>query len=299
MQYHILKFLSFCVCLLPHKALLYIGRILGILYFHLIAKERNRAITQMQMSLGCSEKEAAETVKNSFINLGRSFLEILYTPRLNKNNINDFVDPHGLEKIKAAVQEGHGVVILTGHVGNWEWLAASMAFNGIPTTTIVKPQPNAQHTRILNEYRRMVGVEVFARGTSELMAAARALKKGKVLGFLVDQDAGPGGAFIKFFGRLASTPLGPAVFAHKFLSPVVPAFIVRREDGRHRLIIGDIMRYKDTGDPDKDLLDFTKKMTDFVENVIKNHPTQWLWFQKRWNTAPEEQKIKHHVSGRR
>lgn len=299
MQYRILKILSFCLCLLPHKVLLYIGKLLGILYYNLIAKERKRAIEQMRLSLDNTESEAAELVKKSFINMGRSFLEILYTPRLNKNNINDFVDPTGLEKVKAALAEGHGVVILTGHVGNWEWMAASVALNGLPTTTIVKPQPNAQHTRILNEYREMVGVEVFSRGTSELLAAARALKKGKILGFLADQDAGPGGAFIDFFGRKASTPLGPAVFAHKFLSPIVPLFIVRREDGKHRLIVGDIMRYEDTGNMDEDLLNLTKKMTKFVENVIRENPTQWLWFQKRWNTEPEKQKIKHHVSGRR
>lgn len=297
MQYRILKFLSFCVCLLPHKALLYIGKVLGILYFHLIAKERNRAVEQMRASLGNSEEEALDLVKKSFINMGRVFMEILYMPRLNKDNINDFVDPAGLEKLKAALAEKHGVVVLTGHVGNWEWMAAALAFNGIPTTTIVKPQPNSQHTRILNEYREMVGVEVFARGTSELLAAARALKKGKILGFLADQDAGPGGAFIDFLGRPASTPLGPAVFARKFLSPVVPLFIVRRKDGRHRLIVGDIMRYEDTGDADADLLRFTVRMTKFVENVIRNNPTQWLWFQKRWNTTPDEKKIKHHVSG--
>lgn len=299
MQYYILKILSFCVCLLPHKALLYMGKVLGILYFHLIAKERKRAIAQMRASLSNSEEDASRLVRESFINMGRTFMEILYMPHLNKNNINDFVDPRGLEKLREALKEGHGVVVLTGHVGNWEWMAASMAFNGIPTTTIVKPQPNSQHTRILNEYREMVGVEVFARGTSELLAAARALKKGKILGFLADQDAGPGGAFIDFFGKPASTPLGPAVFARKFQSPVVPLFIVRRKDGKHRLIAGDIMHCESTDNADADLLQFTIKMTKFVEDVIRENPTQWLWFQKRWNTAPDEKKTKHHVSGRR
>lgn len=275
------------------------GKGLGIAYFHLIAKERKRAIAQMRASLGNTKEEAARIIKESFINMGRTFMEILYMPRLNKNNINDYVDPTGLEKLRAALGEHHGVVVLTGHVGNWEWMAASLAFNGMPTTTIVKPQPNLQHTRILNEYREMVGVEVFARGTSELLAAARALKKGKILGFLADQDAGSGGAFIDFLGKKASTPLGPAVFARKFSSPVVPLFIVRRPDGKHRLIVGDIMRYHDSGDENKDLFDFTTEMTRFVEKVIIENPTQWLWFQKRWNTSEDEMKMKHHVAGRR
>ncbi len=278
---------------------MYMGKGLGIAYFHLIAKERKRAIAQMRASLGNTEEEAAKIIKESFINMGRTFMEILYMPRLNKDNINDYVDPAGLEKLRTALDEQHGVVVLTGHVGNWEWMAAALAFNGMPTTTIVKPQPNLQHTRILNEYREMVGVEVFARGTSELLAAARALKKGKILGFLADQDAGPGGAFIDFLGKKASTPLGPAVFARKFSSPVVPLFIVRRPDGKHRLIVGDIMRYHDSGDEDKDLFNFTTEMTRFVEKVIIENPTQWLWFQKRWNTSEDEMKIKHHVAGRR
>ncbi len=299
MQYRLLKAFSFLICLLPHRMLLFLGKGIGILYYHLVAKERKRAIEQMRASLGNSEREAQALIKESFINMGRSFFEILYTPRLNKKNINFYVRPEGIERIKEALAEKKGVVILTGHIGNWEWLAASLALNDIPTTTIVKPQPNSQHTRILNEYREMVGVEVFARGTSELVAAARALKKGKILGFLADQDAGPGGAFIKFLGRTASTPLGPAVFARKFSSPVVPAFILRDSNGLHHLEVGEIMHCPHTENADDDLLSFTKQMTAIVERIIRENPTQWMWFQKRWNTSPEEQKIKHHVSGRR
>ena len=138
-------------------------------------------------------------------------------------------------------------------------------------------------------------MEIFSRGTSELLSAAKALKKGKILGFLADQDAGPGGAFIEFLGRTASTPMGAAVFAKKFNSPVVPAFIIRQPDGRHKVEIGEILRYEDTGDSDKDLFDLTYRMTKILEQKITANPTQWLWFQKRWNTRPEQKKVKHHT----
>jgi KDO2-lipid IV(A) lauroyltransferase len=141
-------------------------------------------------------------------------------------------------------------------------------------------------------------VQIFSRGTSELIAAARALKAGKILGFLADQDGGPGGALVDFFGRPAATPMGPAVFARKFHSPVLPAFILREPDGKHRVVIGEVMRYEDTGNPDQDLYDFTVRMTRIVEDIIREHPEQWLWFQKRWNTSPEEMKSgKHHIAG--
>ena len=296
MRYHFLMALSRLICCLPHSWLLALGRGLGILYYKLIKKQRNRAIKQMMESLQISEEEAQRTVRASFINMAQNVLEILYMPNLNKDNFTEYIEIEHLDRMKAALAEKHGVVVLTGHVGTWEWLSAAFTLSGLPVTAIAKPQPNMQYTYALNDLRKTIHVEIFSRGTSELIAAARALKSGKILGFLVDQDAGPGGAFLPFLGRIAATPMGPAVFARKFNSPVVPAFILRQPNGKHKVVVGEVMRYHDTGDTDKDLFDFTARMTKVVEQIIRDNPTQWLWFQKRWNTKPEQQKTgKHHT----
>lgn len=295
MQYHILKLISAFICCLPHSFLLAFGKWVGEFYFCFIKKQRNRAVAQMSLSLHLRQEEAEKLVRDSFINMGRNFFEMMYMPHLTKQNFRKYIDIDNLSRLQAALAENHGVVILTGHVGNWEWLSAAFTFSDLPVTAIAKPQPNEQHTHFLNYLRQCIGVEIFSRGTSELLAAARSLKKGKILGFLADQDAGPGGAFLDFFGRRASTPMGPAVFAKKFHSPIVPAFILRQPDGRHKVIIGEIMRYEDHGDSDKDLFELTARMTKILENVIRDNPTQWLWFQKRWNTPPDEQKTRHHT----
>ena len=280
----------------PCCLLMGIGRILGNLYCLFVKKERERAVRQMMEALQMPEAEARRTVRESFVNLARNVLEILYMPHLNEKNFRKYIEIDHLEILKKALAEKKGVVILTGHIGTWECLSAAFTLNGLPVTAIAKPQPNMQFTEVLNALRDTIHVEIFSRGTSELLAAARALKKGKILGFLADQDAGPGGAFLPFLGKTASTPMGPAVFSRKFNSPVVPAFILRQPNGKHKVVIKDIMRYEDTGDTDKDLFDFTARMTKIVEGIVRENPTQWLWFQKRWNTKPEEQKKgKHHT----
>ena len=296
MIYHTLMLLSRIVCLLPHSFLLTLGKGMGILYYRLIKKQRERAVRQMMDGLGISEAEARETVRRSFINLGRNILEILYMPNLNRDNIHQYISFENREYIESAVAEGKGVVIFTAHIGTWEWLSAAFLLTGIPATAIAKKQPNEQYTRVIDDLRATIGMEVFSRGTSELFAAARALKAGKLLGFLADQDAGPGGAFIDFLGKTASTPLGPAVFAKKFGSPVVPAFILRRSDGRHKVWLGKPMHFdKSSGDTDQELYDMTVEMTRILERVIRENPTQWLWFQHRWNTPPEQRHVKHHT----
>ncbi len=290
MIYHTLMLLSRIVCCLPHSFLLTLGKGMGILYYRLIKKQRERAVRQMMDGLGISEAEARETVRLSFINLGRNILEILYMPNLNKDNIDEYISFENREYIESAVAEGKGVVIFTAHIGTWEWLSAAFLLTGIPATAIAKKQPNEQYTRVIDDLRATIGMEVFSRGTSELFAAARALKAGKLLGFLADQDAGPGGAFIDFLGKTASTPLGPAVFAKKFGSPVVPAFILRRSD------LGKPMHFdKSSGDTDQELYDMTVELTRILERVIRENPTQWLWFQHRWNTPPEQRHTKHHT----
>ena len=297
MLYRTLMFMSRVACHTPRPVLLALGWVLGNLYYLIIAKMRRRAVAHMMPALGIDETAAKKLVRASFINMARNFLDILAMPMLNERNFRDYIEIDHLERMQEALAEGHGVVVLTGHIGCWEWLSAAFTLNGMPVSAIAKPQPNIQYTRVLDDLRATIHVEIFSRGTSELIAAARALKRGKLLGFLADQDGGPGGAFIEFLGRTASTPLGPAVFSRKFRSPVVPAFILRQPNGKHKVIVGEIMRCPNTGDSDRDLHEFTVQMTASVERIIRENPTQWIWFQKRWNTSPEEQKTgKHHVS---
>ena len=296
MLYKTLMFMSRLVRCLPYDLLLFIGRILGNIYYLVVKKQRKRAIEQMMPALNISESEAKKLVRASFVNLARNMLDILYMPNLTPENIDNYVEFEHQERIDAAFAEGHGVVVVTGHVGTWEWMSGAVALKGYPVTAIAKLQPNAEYSRALDDLRATVHVEIFTRGTSELLSAGRALKKGKILGFLADQDGGPGGAFINFLGRTASTPMGAAVFSRKFGSPVLPMFIIRQPNGRHKIIVYDIMHYEDSGDTDKDLLDFTIRMNRIIEEVIREYPTQWLWFQKRWNTPPEMQKKnKHHT----
>jgi KDO2-lipid IV(A) lauroyltransferase len=290
-QYHILKIISWLVSQLPYTAVLFLGKVLGRLYHRVAARPRRRALKQLQQGLNLPTAEAEKIVKKLFVNLGQTLLEVMYTPTMIADNFEKYVTIENKHYLEEAVAEGHGVVILTAHIGNWEWLGAALALAGFPITTVIKRQPNDQHTRILNEYRELAGIEIFARGTTELVGAAKALKKGKALGFLADQDGGEHGAWVDFFGQKAATPLGPAVFAKRFHSPVIPAFIVRQPGGGHRLLLYSPLYCEDTGNDERDLYNLTVRMTKIIEDTIRRHPEEWLWFQKRWNTKFPEKEI--------
>jgi len=283
--YYAFKMMSFMVCLLPYSWVLAIGNQLGILYYHLAGRQRDLALRQIQESLGIEPLVAQQIIKSSFRKLGKTFFEVLYIPALTPGKLQEYVTIENRHYLEEARKLGHGVVVLSAHFGNWEWMGAAFAAEKFPVASIVKPQPNDQLSRILNEYRHMVGMELFTRGTNEMVSAAKAIKKGLILAILADQDAGPDGLFIEFFGKLSSTPTGPTIFAKRLKTPVVPIFIVRKPEGGHRIFCYEPLYYKDTGNEEEDIYQFTLKTTNIIEQMIRRYPDEWLWFQKRWNTS--------------
>ena len=286
-QYTALKTISKLVCALPYSTILSIGASLGPLYRLVGKKQVKRGLHNLMIGLSIDEKEADAILGRLFKNLGRSVMETLYMPNLTPEFIKEHIEMRGLERLDAAVAEDKGVVILTAHVGNWEWMGAALAAHGYPSTTIVKKQPNAQFTRLMNEYREMVGLEVFARGGSEMRGAAQAMKAKKLLGFLADQDGWYTGLPVMFLGQESSAVTGPASFAKKFKAPVVPVFTSRKENG-HIVHIMPALHYKDTGDVEKDMFRLTEETVKITEAFIKEHLDEWLWFQHRWNTKIHE-----------
>lgn len=286
-QYHALKLTSRLICLLPYSWLLAMGRLLGRLYYRLAGRQRERALTQIREGMGLSPAEAEKVIRRSFVNIAQTFLEVMYLPVLNRENITKYVDIENRHYLDAALAEGRGVAVLAAHIGNWEWLGAALSIWGYPVASIAKRQPNDQVTRLLNEYREAAGITSFIRGTTELVAAVKAMKRGMVLGFFCDQDGGRGGVFVEFFGKMAATPIGLALFARKMALPVVPIFIFRQPTGGHRVVVSPPLHVSPSADEAADIYNFTVKVTNIIEDTIRSRPEEWLWFQKRWNTKWE------------
>lgn len=287
-QYHFLKGISKAVCLLPYQTILTIGKHLGPVYSLVAKKQKKRGMKNAMIGLGINEAQASDLMEQLFSNLGKSAMEMFYMPKLSKEFILEHIELRNAHYLEAALAEQRGVVVLTAHVGNWEWMGATLAAHGYPVTTIVKKQPNAQFTRLLNEFREMAGMEVFARGGSEMIRAAKAMKNKKILGFLADQDGGFQGLPVEFLGQESSSVLGPATFAERFKAPVIPIFSSRKPEGGHIVHVLPPLYYKEGENKDEALFALTEECVRVTEAFIREHADEWLWFQHRWNTKPHE-----------
>lgn len=291
-KYGILKGISRLICACSHDRILAIGRFLGPFILNRIQKQKRRGLSQIMMGMECSRDEAERILQRVYQNIGMSAMEMLYMPRLvkEKDHINDYVRIEHPEYLEEAYAEGQGIVGLTAHMGNWEWLGAGLALHGYPTSAIGKKQSDDALMKIINEYRAEAGQHIYLTGTGgyEMIAAARSMKKNHILGFLSDKDGGRAGIPVRFMNRIFSFPQGPAVFAKKFKAPILPIFITRDEDGRHTIRMGKPFHYEVMEDKDEELIHNSQIMATIMEQFIKAHPYDWMWFQHLFWTAPEK-----------
>jgi KDO2-lipid IV(A) lauroyltransferase len=195
-----------------------------------------RRLSLEHLALALPELDARrreEVVRAMFRGHVRSVIEIALMRDIARR-LDEVVSVEGLEVMDEALAAGRGVVAITGHIGNWELLAAFFGLRGYPVTVIATPvkgeRLNAENVAV----RAEVGVETVLReGPGASRQILRTLKRGRILAILMDQATRGQATPVPFFGRLAWTPIGPALLAERTGARLVGVFIHRRADGRH------------------------------------------------------------------
>jgi KDO2-lipid IV(A) lauroyltransferase len=242
-----------------------------------------RSLCHLEIAqVGADARERRRIVREMFRATGRNLVDLFRLPRIGAEGFARIVSFEGLEHLDRALARGRGAVILSAHLGNWEVLAAALAARGYPMTIIARRIFDARSDRLLNRWRRACGVRVVTRQDG-LYPAVRALRRGEIVGTLVDQDTGGPSVFADFFGRPARTPEGPFRIARRTGAALVPLWIHLGVDGVHRVrVLPEIPEPAAGGDAREDAECWHR----ILEEAVREHPEQWVWYHRRWKTAP-------------
>ncbi len=202
------------------------------------------------------------------------------TPRLPTSALGKWIYVDNFNLLTQTLQEGKGCLVVSGHLGNWELMGAIVAKYGFPVTFVVTTQTNKRIEKMVDDIRRKAGIEIVKRSDA-IRGMRSALKRNRIVALLIDQDAHEEGAFVPFFGRLASTPRGPAFFHFRTGAPVIFARSARIHGERYKIQLERVETSNIT-DPDE----LTAKMTAMLEAAIRETPEQWFWMHRRWKTLP-------------
>jgi Kdo2-lipid IVA lauroyltransferase/acyltransferase len=224
--------------------------------------------------------------RRSVVSVCRTMLELLKLPRLSATDLEDLIETDDLEPVREALREGNGVMLITGHFGNWELLAAHLSHQVRPLTVIARDASHPVTASLINRARESHGIKVIGRRDTREML--RVLNSGGVLGMLPDQHAAEGGMLMEFLGRPAWTFTGPALLASRTRARVFAVFCVRQFEGPFRLVLLPEIRLASTGDRDADVVTNTRLINGVIEQAIREHPDNWLWLHNRWKRPVRE-----------
>ncbi len=274
---------------LPRKALWVFACGLAFLWFDLFRIRRWTVLKNL--SIAFPEKSHDERVR-----LGResmrytcyNFFEFSLLPTFDQKWVDENVIFHGLEQFEKAKAQGKGVLLLSMHVGNGDVGVAALALKGLRLNLISKKFKNQAINQFWFGVRERMGTRFFeAHGRNLAFDILKACRNNEGVVFVIDQFMGkPYGIESTFFGRKTGTAYGLALFALKTEAPVLPVYTYRDEDLKTHVVFEEPVNTEivteNKQDKDLQIKRMTQKYNDRVENIVREHPEQWMWIHRRW-----------------
>jgi len=273
--------------LLPARVSVWLAGVLGQVAFDVIGFRRKVTLSNLGRRLagGRSDEEIENIGRRSYMHFGMSVAEFVRVPAVNQDYVDRYIRLDGLEHLDRALEGKKGAVLVTGHFGSWELMGRALVLSGYPMKFIVGVQRNPLVQDMMNDLRRAAGIGVVE--PDSLLRITRSLRSNSLVAMLSDQDAGPHGVFIDFFGEKASTPQGAARLAMMTGAPVIPGFMVRLGGLRHQVVIEKPIEVPAGLSREEAVMEITRGFTAVIEKYAREYPDHYLWAHRRWKTRPQ------------
>ena len=250
----------------------------------------NRPIAMRNLTIAFPEKDDTARLaimRDAYRNFGRMAAEWVHFFELNPGNIERYVTYEGRAHWDEAIRmsAGRGILVLTGHFGNFELLSVGHSIHGNRIAIVQRPNRNPIIDRAVAARRQRYGnLTVSRKGAGREIL--RLLRQDWMVAVPLDLDVRHG-VFADFFSMKASTSDALARVAIATRAPVLPAFMVREGTStRHRITILPPIETVRGGNRDETVRAYTQQFTSIIESMIRRHPDHWNWIHRRWKTRP-------------
>jgi len=245
-----------------------------------------------------SAERAREVAVESCAHLFGLAAEMAWTPHLFEGDQLDetgwprrIVIDDGAWPAIDLLRTGQPCILITGHLGNWEVLGATIAHFGYPLHALYRPLNMAPVDRWVRETRRKRGLDLVDKfGALERLPGI--IERGESVGFIADQNAGHKGLFVPFFDRMASSYKSIGLLAMQHGLPLLCGEAKRAIDPasrelRYRIAVDDVIRPADWADQPDALFYITARYRLSIERMVRADPEQYLWLHRYWKSRPK------------
>lgn len=250
--------------------------------------ENARAVTRKNLALatGKTGNDLEELGRENFANFMRMLADYFYCSIAEPERIRALVGTlRGLEHIRAARERGHGGILITAHLGNWELGGILLALEGVPLTVVTLEEPSTELTKWRESYRQRLGIKTVAIGSDpfSFVGIISALRRREFVAMLVDRPYANSGVPVRLFGHETLFSNAPSLLRQHTEADVLPAFVLQTKTGRYLSLIEPPVQM--ACDPALN----AQRIADVFESIIRRYPEQWYNYSPVWNPSGNEE----------
>lgn len=278
LEFILLEYISPWIKKINPKILYWIAKRISAWYFLFVSRGKNNIIYNLKYFLPSNSGKINKLAREIFYNFSIFMVDFFRIPLLNSSNIDKWVEIEGMENLDKAFKHGKGVVGVTAHLGNWEWINAIFSLKGYKTNVIYL---NLGHEKLDNTFRKIrtyFGSKVILMNM-QLKEGIRALRKNEILGLLIDRNISKKGVSVNFFNRKVLFPKGIIKFALKYSSPIIIGFCLKIKN-KYKLIIEKPLVIERTNNLEDNIKITLQKIISKIEKYIQQYPDQWFMFHR-------------------
>jgi KDO2-lipid IV(A) lauroyltransferase len=257
--------------------------ILALFFYYIIPIRKKTVFENLDIAfpdLSLSEKK--KIAFGSYLNFAISLVEILYLPWMTEEQMKHSVIIDNVDLINEKNKLGKGIILLSAHFGNWEYIAASASLQcNKKFSIIVKNQRNKFVNDWMNRMRTKWLNEVVPLGVS-VRNIFSVLKNNGIAAMVADQRGPEDGLKIDFFGKKTSVFTGPAALSLKTGATIILGIPIRQKDYFYKSTLVELDKSNLPEDEQEQIKILTERMIRYLEKIISEHPEQWLWMHRRW-----------------
>ena len=252
---------------------------LAAVAYYLVPRIKKIGLANLDIAYGDSltRKEKMRILRGSVRNLVLVALEFPQVPKIKENFDAMKITVKGLENVDKA----KGCVFASAHLGNWEWLLPVGVHFGLRPVIIVRPFDDTRLDKLIDTTRQASGISTVPKHAA-LDPMLHKLQEGYQAGLLADQNPREDAVPVTFFGQATWATIGPAIIAMRSQTPIHPVSIIRGDNYEYTVEFFPALPLEYTGNTPLDLQTNTQRCQDALEQLIRQHPEQWLWFHRRW-----------------
>jgi len=292
----LVKTLFYLIRLLPVRLAGALGAGLGRIAYYIDTRHRDIAMRNLSRVYPQQRQYWKQHIsRESFAELGRTSFEMPHVFLRSADFLKSRIEFVGLDAVKAAHDEGHGIIFTACHLSNWEIGALSVSLTGFPSAQMYRAVRQPALDQFLKQCRERFGNQLHER-SENMRWLPKALKQGKSASIMIDQHLS-NGIPVPFLGHLARSTTLPAAYARRNNAALFAGLVQRIDHQfRFRIEFKRIELSEQLANTEQDAIDCSAALHNVYAEAIHARPELWLWIHRRWLYLDEQDMDKQDIN---